>query len=119
MLGNVCTKPAETLNVVALTNNRLSGYSYDASGNMLSDSFHTYSYDGHGMLTSVVGGAASYLYGAGVNRVYKTTASGSTEYLYFGGNIVAERNASTGQWTDYIFFNGKRVARRDPSGAVH
>jgi RHS repeat-associated protein len=116
---NVTKCAAETLSVAALANNRLSGYSYDAAGNMLSDGFHSYAYNGAGMLTAVDSGAASYLYAAGGERVYKSTSAGATEYYYFGGNAIAERNVSTGGWTNYIFFNGKRVARRDPSGAVH
>jgi RHS repeat-associated protein len=115
---NVTKCSAETLAVAALTNNRLSGYSYDAAGNMLSDGFHNYAYNADGMLTSVDSGAATYQYGSGGERIRKNTAAGATEYVYFGGNAIAERNVATGYWTDYIFANG-RLARRDPSGAVH
>jgi RHS repeat-associated protein len=96
-------------------------YTYDAEGMLKSvdNGAAVYTYDADGMLTSVDSGAATYLYAAGGERVYKSTSAGATEYFYFGGNIVAERNVSTGGWTNYIFFNGKRVARRDPSGAVH
>jgi len=116
---NVTKCSAETLSVVALSNNRLSGYSYDASGNMLSDSFHSYQFNADGQMTSVDNGAATYQYNSSGERIRKNTAAGSTEYAYFGGNVIAEKNVSTAAWTNYIFFNGKRVARRDPSGAVH
>jgi RHS repeat-associated protein len=86
---------------------------------MLSDGFHNYAYNADGMLTSVDSGAATYQYSSGGERIRKNTAAGSTEYVYFGGNAIAERNVSTGGWTNYIFFNGKRLVRRDPSGAVH
>src|SRR5262249_20318885 len=43
-------------------------------------------------LRQVDGGAASYTYGGEGERVRKDTASGSTEYVYFGGNVIAERS---------------------------
>jgi RHS repeat-associated protein len=108
---------AENLQVSA--QNRLTGYSYDAAGNMTGDGIHTATYDGENRLTQVSPGIASYLYDSEGNRVSKNAGGISTEYVYFGGNAIAERNPSAGNWTDYIFLNGKRVARRDPSGAVH
>src|SRR5262249_1063546 len=43
----------------------------------------------------------------------------STEYYYFGNEIVAEQNVASGAWTNYVFFGGDRVARREyPSGDV-
>jgi RHS repeat-associated protein len=43
----------------------------------------------------------------------------STEYYYFGNEIVAEQNISTSAWTNYVFFGGDRIARREyPSGDV-
>jgi uncharacterized protein RhaS with RHS repeats len=32
------------------------GYSYDAAGNMIYDTFHTYTYDAEGNITAVDGG---------------------------------------------------------------
>jgi RHS repeat-associated protein len=116
---NVTKCAAETLSVAALANNRLSGYSYDAAGNMLSDGFHNYAYNADGMLTSVDSGAATYFYDGSAQRTRKNVGGQQTHYINFGGNAIAERNVSTGGWTNYVYFNGKRVARRDPSGAVH
>ncbi len=57
---------------------------------------------------------ATYTYDAKDNRVRKdVTGSPSTEYIYFGGNVVSERNVTTGAWSDYIFANGKRIAKAD------
>jgi hypothetical protein len=52
----------------ALTNNRLSGYSYDAAGNMLNDGFHNYVYDPESQIKSVDGGASTYTYDDSGNR---------------------------------------------------
>ncbi|HLJ87177.1 MAG TPA: RHS repeat-associated core domain-containing protein, partial [Candidatus Angelobacter sp.] len=91
-------------------NNRLVGYSYDAAGNLLNDKAHAYIYDGANRLVNVDSGTATYTYDSNGERVRKDTASGSTEYISFGGEIIAERNVSNGLWSDYIFANGKRIA---------
>ena len=99
-------------------NNRLSGYAYDGSGNLFSDTFHNYSYDAESRIKQVDGGAsATYTYGADGQRVRKDTPVDWTEYVSFGGNIIAEKN-SNGSWTDYIFANGNRVARVDVGSAI-
>jgi RHS repeat-associated protein len=86
---------------------------------MTGDGINTAAYDAENRLTQVSSGTATYLYDSEGNRVRKNASGVSTEYVYFGGNAIAERNPSASNWTDYIFFKGKRVARRDPSGAVH
>ncbi|HLJ85745.1 MAG TPA: RHS repeat-associated core domain-containing protein [Candidatus Angelobacter sp.] len=91
-------------------NNRLVGYSYDAAGNMLNDKTHAYVFDGENRLLNVDSGAATYTYDADGERVRKDAASGSTEYVSFGGEIIAERNVGNGLWSDYVFANGKRIA---------
>src|SRR5437588_929593 len=88
-------------------------YCYDAAGDLLNDGFHQYTYDAESRIQQVDGGAATYTYDADGQRVRKTTASGSTDYLYFGGNIIAEKNVSNSNWTDYVFANGKRLAKAD------
>jgi YD repeat-containing protein len=110
---------AENLQASVTAQNRLTGYSYDAAGNMTGDGINTAAYDAENRLTQVSSGTATYLYDSEGNRVRKNASGVSTEYVYFGGNAIAERNPSASNWTDYIFFKGKRVARRDPSGAVH
>jgi len=116
---------AENLSIAALANNQLSGYSYDAAGNMTHDATgnHNYTYDAHSQITQVDGGASSggatYTYDAEGQRLRKDSAgSPSTEHIYFNGQIVAEKNVATGAWTDYVFFDGERVARKDPGNAV-
>jgi uncharacterized protein RhaS with RHS repeats len=47
------------------------------------------------------------------------TGQPSTEYYYFGNQVLAEKNISTGAWTNYVFFDGNRIARREyPAGDV-
>src|SRR5205823_1991635 len=109
---NVTKCSAETLNVNIASdpvsgarNNRLIGYSYDAAGDMISDGSHAYSFDAEGRITAVDNGAATYVYGAENQRLRKNvTGQPSTEYVYFGGNTIAEINDLTGAWTNYIFF---------------
>lgn len=67
-----------------------SGYTYDAAGNMTSDSIHTYTYDAEGNVIAVDGGnTAQYVYDA-LNRRIRAQTSGSTyesEYDYAGRHI--------------------------------
>jgi RHS repeat-associated protein len=128
--GNLLTKNvtkcgAEFLSVVAQANNQLGGYGYDAAGNLTSAQTPTgqatSSFDAENRLTtaSLGGATTTYTYDADGQRVRKDVAgAASTEYMYFNGEVIAEKNATSGAWTNYMFFAGNRVARRDSSNAV-
>jgi RHS repeat-associated protein len=119
--ANMTTSGTNTFNPLYDGNNRVSGapanctasntYCYDAAGNMLNDAFHQYAYDGDNRVKSVDSTGATYTYGAGGERVRKDTGGKGTEYVYFQGSPIAEKDVSTGNWSDYIFFNGRRIAR--------
>jgi hypothetical protein len=106
------------MNAPALNNNQLTGYTYDIVGNMVNDTAHAYTFDAENRITKVDTSAAIYTYNPLGNRVRKDAGSTSTEYFFFGSEIIAELNPATSTWTNYLFFNGQRVARRDPSGRV-
>jgi RHS repeat-associated protein len=82
--------------------NRLSGWQYDASGNLLVDAFNdVYTYDAEGQISAITGtNAANYVYNASGDRVEKSGSS-LTDYVYFGGKQIARY--SGGQWTDLIY----------------
>ena len=112
----------------ALTNNRLSGFGYDAPGNMTSNGSLGYFYDAENRL--IAAGGMSYIYDGDGNRVEKCTegstpgkcASGATGTLYWWGTgsaPQAETDLAGNVLEDYIFLNGQRIARREPTKAVH
>jgi RHS repeat-associated protein len=74
----------------------MDGYSYDASGNLLNDGTHSYTYDAESRIIKVDGGGtAAYVYDAEGRRVQKRTASGTVNYVYdIAGQQVAEVNSS-------------------------
>jgi len=87
----------------SLTNNQLSGYAYDAAGNLQSDGlFNVTTWDAENRISSV--GGATYLYDALGNRVEKQ-GSGVTDTVYYGGRPIARLTA--GQWTDLVYMEGK------------
>lgn len=97
---------------VANGNNQLSGYSYDANGNMLYDGFHHYDYNAENQILDVDSYTDSYTYDAEGNRERKDAGGQpSTEYVYFNGQVIAEKNTSTEDWSEYIYANGKRIAK--------
>lgn len=60
-----------------------SGFSYDASGDMLSDNAHTYQYDAEHRLIAVDNGStAAYVYNALGERVEKNAGGAYTEYVF-------------------------------------
>jgi RHS repeat-associated protein len=99
----------ENLAVVPLTNNRLSGFGYDAAGNMTSDGGHSYSFDAENRIRTVAG--VTYTYDGDGERAAKSTG---TLYWQGGGkDALAEGTASGTLTYEYVFFNGKRAARVD------
>ncbi|MGE5735894.1 MAG: hypothetical protein ACM34E_12450 [Acidobacteriota bacterium] len=100
--------------------NRLTGYSYDAAGNLTSDGLHSYTYNPENRI-SQVDGAWTYTYDGDGKRVKR--ANGSTGTLYWtgiGSDAVSESDLASNVAEQYVYFNGQRVARVDrPSGTVH
>jgi RHS repeat-associated protein len=126
--GNLTSKTvtkcsAEHLSAPALVNNQLSGYGYDAAGNMTTDPTDggiTLSYDQENRIQSTAG--YTYTYDADGNRVKKTNGSTGTIYWYMTPGIVAESDLSGALKSEYVFFDGERVARRDlvaPGGVFY
>jgi RHS repeat-associated protein len=94
------------------SNNHLSGFTYDASGNTQNDGVNSYTWNAESQLTSA--GGVNYLYDGDGRRVSKV---GSKFYWYgSGGDILAETDASGNTTAEYIFFGGKRIAMLPYSG---
>ena len=111
---NGCTQ--ESLSVTALSNNQLSatGFSYDASGNILTDGHNTYGWNAESEIKSA--GGVNYTYDGDGDRIEK---SNGKIYWYGAGTEILDESDLSGNITDeYIFFGGKRIGRRDSSGNV-
>lgn len=109
----------ESMDAPASASNQLTGYGYDAAGNMTYDgTYHVnYSFDQENRITG--GGQYTYIYDADGNRVEKSNGSTGTIYWYMSPGIVGESDLSGNLQSEYVFFDGERVARKDfPGGAV-
>jgi RHS repeat-associated protein len=115
-----CSEPL-ALNTTATIANQISGYCYDAAGNLLvqgtcptgSNPTYTYTYDAEHHLISTAG--VTYSYDGDGKRVQR---SNGTIYWYGGETDALDETDLTGSTTDssffeYIFLGGKRIARRD------
>ncbi len=102
--GNLQESGTYTFSQVIGANNRISpgqGYLYDSAGNQTQDGLgNTYQYRADGLMTGSNG--VTYTYDALGQRVRKS-GSASNEYIYFGGQLLAMRNPTTGAWTDRIY----------------
>ena len=110
------TCAGENLNVAALANNQLSGYGYDAAGNMTHDATtgNNYSFDAENRITGAAG--YTYTYDADGNRVEKSNGSTGTIYWSMSPGVVAESDLTGALKSEYVFFGGERVARKDFPG---
>lgn len=101
--------------------NRPTGLTYDAAGNLMSYLSSTYTYDPENRLSSTAG--MSYTYDGNGERVLKSNASTGAavkRYWSIDGNTLAEGDGSGNLTAEYIYFGGKRVARIDlPANTVH
>jgi RHS repeat-associated protein len=120
----------ENLGVTVTVKNQMSGYCYDAAGNLVLNSpcpqppgtafTPTYSYDAENRMTATAG--VTYTYDGDGKRVKKDQASGSTyDKLYWygmGSDPLLETDLAGNNGMEFVFFGGKRIARRDSGGAV-
>ena len=95
-----------------LMSTSLGSYSYDNNGNTLTDaSGKTYAWDFENRLKQVTlpgqGGTVSFKYDPFGRRVQKASASGTTNYLYDGVNVLEEVDS-----------NGNELARYDQSDLI-
>ena len=101
------------LSVTALNSNQLSGFGYDAAGNMTSNGGASYTYDAESRLKTTAG--VTYTYDGDGQRVMKSSGT-----IYWGVGPTLESDLSGNLQREYIFAGGARIARRDISGgAVH
>ena len=110
--------PGFTLNAGIDTNNRITntGFSYDASGNVLSDATFSYTWDAESELKTVAG--IAYTYDGDGRRVQKS--NGKLYWYGATGDILDESDASGNITDEFVFFSGKRVARRNiSSGSIY
>lgn len=113
-----CTQP-DSLSVGVSGQNQINNpvgmYGYDAAGNLTAaPGSATYAYNAEGQMTSTAG--VTYTYDGSGKRVEK---SSSKLYWYGMMSDALEDTNTTGTLTDdYIFFGGQRIARRDASGNI-
>ncbi|MGA2654123.1 MAG: hypothetical protein ABSF28_26680, partial [Terracidiphilus sp.] len=109
--GNLNESGTYSFSQLIGANNQISpgqGYLYDSAGNQTQDGLgNTYQYRADGLMTGSMG--ETYTYDALGQRVRKD-GSTSNEYIYFGGQLLAMRNPSTGAWTDRIYGPGGALA---------
>jgi uncharacterized protein RhaS with RHS repeats len=102
--------------VTALANNQLSatGFSYDASGNLLGDGHNTYGWNAESEIKSAAG--VNYTYDGDGNRVQKS--NGKIYWYGAGSEVLDESDASSTFADEYVYFGGKRIAHRVVSALI-
>jgi RHS repeat-associated protein len=99
------------------TNNRLavSGFAYDAAGNMTASPGATYTYDAENHLITTAG--VTYAYDGDGKRL--TKSSGMMYWYGLNSDPLIETDLSNNLKAHYIFFNGQRVASENSSNSVN
>ena len=101
-----------SLSLVANSNNQITTFSYDASGNTLNDTHNSYTWDAESEIKTA--GGVTYTYDGDGDRVQKSSGK---IYWYGAGSEILDESDSSGNFTDeYVYFGGKRVAHRVVSG---
>jgi RHS repeat-associated protein len=121
--GYTCSNE-ELLNLTATPKNQISGYTYDAAGNLINDGLgHSYTFNAENQLTCAA--STAYLYDGDGKRVEKATgcATPAASKLYWygiGSDPLTETDSVGTPSAEYVFFLGRRNARIDlPSAVVH
>ena len=97
------------------SNNRISGWSYDTAGNLLSDGSHSYTYDAENKIAKV-DSVSAYIYDGEGQRVRKLLGE-STRFVFgIGGLLIAEFSATSGSLLkEYIYGVSGLLATVEPT----
>jgi RHS repeat-associated protein len=97
------------------TNNRITGWSYDNAGNLLNDTFHTYTYDAYNKVSKVDGNSA-YVYDGAGQRVRKLVGE-NVRFVYgISGELVAEFSGTSGALLkEYVYGPSGLIATIEPT----
>jgi len=112
------TCPESQLSLGVATNNQVTntGFSYDASGNELSDGTYQYAWNAESELKSAAG--VNYTYDGDGRRAEKS--NGKIYWYGLGGEILDESNLSGSITDEYVFFGGRRISHRVvSSGSIY
>jgi RHS repeat-associated protein len=94
-------------------------YTYDANGNVTSDTSHTYQYDARNRMVSVDGGTtATYVYDQNNRRVKKTVSSSVTHYVWEGNQVIAEYDGTTSGLLSESVYAGWRLIAKFAGGVT-
>ena len=94
-----------------------SGYSYDASGNLINDGSHSYAFDGDSKVKSV-DSTTAYIYDGEGKRVRKLVGE-NTRFIYgIGGSVIAEYDGSSGNLKKEYVAGGGSMITIEPTAAA-
>ncbi|MGO4260511.1 RHS repeat-associated core domain-containing protein [Lysobacter sp. TAB13] len=100
--------------LVGISGGQSLSFGYSATGDITSGGGNTYTYDEFGRLVSVARSGTSNAYGLNPNgeRVWKAAPShGYYRYTYGAQNQLLSEHKDNGDvWTDYLYFGGELVA---------
>jgi RHS repeat-associated protein len=104
-----CPQPSVS---VSLSTNRISGYTYDANGNMTNDGFNTLVYDAENRAVSAsnTGSSGTYTYDGNGLRVKRVSGSTTTVYAFSGSKVIAEYDGEEGVQKEYVYSGGQLLA---------
>jgi len=98
------------------TNNRITGWSYDAAGNLLNDGSHSYSYDAENKITDV-DSVSAYIYDGAGQRVRKLVGENLRFVYGIGGQLIAEFSGVSGSLLkEYVYGASGLLATIEPTG---
>ncbi|MGB7291232.1 MAG: RHS repeat-associated core domain-containing protein [Thermodesulfobacteriota bacterium] len=122
-IGNRTSKDINGQNIsyaYGTSDNRLSGFSYDANGNIIGDGTFTYTYDSENRLVQVTNGTDVITYGYdGDGRRISQTINGETTIFAYGVglNVLTEFSGTGVPKLDYIYAGSRNIARINFDGA--
>ncbi|WP_348260991.1 RHS repeat-associated core domain-containing protein [Telmatobacter sp. DSM 110680] len=119
-LGNLLSETVSKCSAYALSvsvnnKNQITGYSYDASGDLTGDGLYGYSYNAMGQLTSAAG--VNYSYDGSGARVSKS--SGTLFWRSASGRTLTETDLAGNLKNEYVYFGGHQIALRNSSGSIY
>jgi RHS repeat-associated protein len=98
-------------------NNRVSGFTYDAAGNLLNDGVNSYKYDDENRIATVTlasGGSATYNYDAEGQRIRKAIGATVDEYVYDpAGHQIGDMQPNGAMKSIELYVGARHLATYD------